>query len=68
MSLLELTNLGILTITGIINHCFRWVGWGTIVILANIDSVVEEAVNKIYTLNSFFQSNEINNLITGIRC
>ncbi|XZI65736.1 pLS20_p028 family conjugation system transmembrane protein (plasmid) [Clostridium perfringens] len=63
MSLLELTNLGILTITGIINHCFRWVGWGAIVILANIDSVVEEAVNKIYTLNSFFQSNEINSLI-----
>ncbi|HAT4340529.1 TPA: hypothetical protein I9094_002822 [Clostridium perfringens] len=63
MSLLELTNLGILTITGIVNHCFRWVGWGAIVILANIDSVVEEAVNKIYTLNSFFQSNEINSLI-----
>ncbi|ELC8332892.1 hypothetical protein QYB80_002871 [Clostridium perfringens] len=63
MTLLELTNLGILTITGIVNHCFRWVGWGAIVILANIDSVVEEAVNKIYTLNSFFQSNEINNLI-----
>ncbi|MGU8571938.1 pLS20_p028 family conjugation system transmembrane protein, partial [Clostridium perfringens] len=34
-----------------------------IVILANIDSVIEEAVNKIYTLNSFFQSNEINSLI-----
>ena len=63
MSLLELTNLGILTITGIVNYCFRWVGWGAIVILANIDSVVEEAVNKIYTLNSFFQSNEINSLI-----
>lgn len=63
MSLLDLTNLGILTITGIINHCFRWVGWGAIVILANIDSVIEEAVNKIYTLNSFFQSNEINSLI-----
>ncbi|EDT14300.1 pLS20_p028 family conjugation system transmembrane protein [Clostridium perfringens] len=63
MSLLELTNLGILTITGIVNHCFRWVGWGAIVILANIDNVVEEAVNKIYTLNSFFQSNEINSLI-----
>ena len=63
MSLLELTNLGILTITGIVNYCFRWVGWGAIVILANIDSVVEEAINKIYTLNSFFQSNEINSLI-----
>ncbi|PWX16685.1 hypothetical protein CYK65_15495 [Clostridium perfringens] len=63
MSLLELTNLGILTITGIVNYCFRWVGWGAIVILANIDNVVEEAVNKIYTLNSFFQSNEINSLI-----
>ncbi|MGU8438653.1 pLS20_p028 family conjugation system transmembrane protein [Clostridium perfringens] len=63
MSLLDLTNLGILTITGIVNYCFRWVGWGAIVILANIDSVVEEAVNKIYTLNSFFQSNEINSLI-----
>ncbi|MCX0367917.1 pLS20_p028 family conjugation system transmembrane protein [Clostridium perfringens] len=63
MSLLELTNLGILTINGIINYCFRWVGWKLIVILANIDSVIEEAVNKIYTLNSFFQSNEINSLI-----
>ncbi|NGT67916.1 hypothetical protein G6Z16_13655 [Clostridium perfringens] len=63
MSLLELTNLGILTINGIVNYCFRWVGWKLIVILANIDSVIEEAVNKIYTLNSFFQSNEINSLI-----
>lgn len=63
MSLLELTNLGILTITGVVNYCFRWIGWVSIVILANIDSVIEEAVNKIYTLNSFFQSNEINSLI-----
>lgn len=63
MTLLELTNLGILTINGIVNYCFRWVGWKLIVILANIDSVIEEAVNKIYTLNSFFQSNEINSLI-----
>ena len=63
MSLLELTNLGILTITGIINHCFRWLGWGLIKVLASVVNGIEEAVNKIYTLNSFFQSNEINSLI-----
>ncbi|MFH5911208.1 pLS20_p028 family conjugation system transmembrane protein [Clostridium perfringens] len=63
MSLLELTNLGILTITGIINHCFRWLGWGLIKVLASVVNGIEEAVNKIYTLNSFFQSDEINSLI-----
>ncbi len=63
MSLLELTNLGILTITGIINYAFRWIGWGLIKVLASVVNGIEEAVNKIYTLNSFFQSNEINSLI-----
>lgn len=63
MSLLELTNLGILTITGVVNHCFRWVGWAVIEVLASIVNGIEEAVNKIYTLNSFFQSKEINSLI-----
>ncbi|MDZ4994442.1 hypothetical protein GNF80_15955 [Clostridium perfringens] len=63
MSLLELTNLGILTITGVVNHCFRWLGWGAIEVLASIVNGIEEAVNKIYTLNSFFQSKEINSLI-----
>ncbi|EDT14264.1 pLS20_p028 family conjugation system transmembrane protein [Clostridium perfringens] len=63
MSLLELTNLGILSITGIINYCFRWIGWAAIEVLANIVNGVEEAVNKIYTLNNFFQSKEINSLI-----
>ena len=63
MSLLELTNLGILTITGIVNHCFRWLGWKIIEVLASVVNGIEEAVNKIYTLNSFFQSNEINSLI-----
>ncbi|WP_283698507.1 pLS20_p028 family conjugation system transmembrane protein [Clostridium perfringens] len=63
MSLLELTNLGILTITGIVNHCFRWLGWNIIEVLASVVNGIEEAVNKIYTLNSFFQSNEINSLI-----
>ncbi|XZM35348.1 pLS20_p028 family conjugation system transmembrane protein (plasmid) [Clostridium perfringens] len=63
MSLLELTNLGILTITGVVNHCFRWLGWGTIEVLASVVNGIEEAVNKIYTLNNFFQSKEINSLI-----
>ncbi|HAT4218979.1 TPA: hypothetical protein I9Z96_002759 [Clostridium perfringens] len=63
MSLLELTNLGILTITGIVNHCFRWLGWKIIEVLASVVNGIEEAVNKIYTLNNFFQSNEINSLI-----
>ncbi|HBC2034675.1 TPA: hypothetical protein I9Z65_002927 [Clostridium perfringens] len=63
MTLLELTNLGILTITGVVNHCFRWLGWGAIEVLASVVNGIEEAVNKIYTLNNFFQSNEINSLI-----
>ena len=63
MSLLELTNLGILTITGVVNHCFRWLGWGAIEVLASVVNGIEEAVNKIYTLNNFFQSKEINSLI-----
>lgn len=63
MSLLELTNLNILTITGIINYAFRWLGWKIIEVLASVVNGIEEAVNKIYTLNNFFQSNEINSLI-----
>ncbi len=63
MSLLELTNLGILSIKDIVNICFRWLGWGLIKVLASVVNGIEEAVNKIYTLNSFFQSNEINSLI-----
>lgn len=63
MSLLELTNLGILTLTGIVSYCFRWLGWKIIELLASVVNGIEGAVNKIYTLNSFFQSNEINSLI-----
>ncbi|HHD2783185.1 TPA: pLS20_p028 family conjugation system transmembrane protein [Clostridium perfringens] len=63
MSLLELTNLGILSIKDIVNICFRWLGWAVIKVLASVVNGIEEAVNKIYTLNSFFQSNEINSLI-----
>lgn len=63
MTLIELTEMGILSITGIISHAFRWLGWQIIWLLASLVDGVEGAVNKIYTLNSFFSSSEVNNFI-----
>lgn len=63
MTLLELTNLGILSIKDIVNICLRTIGWFIIRVLASIVNGIEGAVNKIYTLNSFFESSDISNLI-----
>lgn len=63
MTLIELTNMGILTITGIVSYCFRTVGWWIIKILASLVNGIEEAVNKIYTMNNFFSSQEVNDFI-----
>lgn len=63
MTLIELTEMGILSITGLISHAFRWLGWQIIWLLASLVDGVEGAVNKIYTLNSFFSSSEVNNFI-----
>lgn len=63
MTIYELYNEEILIIANYITDCFRWLGWGIIKIFAWIVGDLERTVNKIYTLNSFFESQGVQNLI-----
>ncbi|MPQ45043.1 hypothetical protein GBZ86_15070, partial [Clostridium tarantellae] len=61
--LIELNENNILKIANIIDYCFRWVGWTIIKILASIVNGIEVAINKIYTLNDFFNSDLVTDFI-----
>ncbi|MBS6502192.1 MAG: hypothetical protein KH415_11280 [Clostridium sp.] len=63
MDIYTLTENGILEIADVVSMCFRWIGWQLIKLLAYIVNGIEKVVNSIYTLNDFFNSVEINNLI-----
>lgn len=63
MTIYELYNEEILIIANYIADCFRWLGWVIIKVFAWIVGDLEKAVNKIYTLNSFFESQGVQNLI-----
>ena len=68
MSVIEnLNNHNLLEIFNIVNFCFRWVFWQVVRLLALVVNGVEGAINKIYTLNGFFYSPEVINMLNKYR-
>lgn len=61
---IRLNEHNITQIDGIITNGFRWLGWGLIKILGTIVNGMETVVTKIYNLNGFFNSPEVNDLIS----
>ncbi len=59
-----LTNFeGDFVIGNIIAYCLRWLGWCIINGLAKLSNGMESVTNKIYTLNNFFDSEGIKEII-----
>lgn len=62
-TLYELMNNGVLELGNMFESCIRSLGWGLITLLAKLVNGIEKTANKVYTLNGFFNSTEINQLI-----
>ena len=59
-----LTNFdGDFVIGNIIGYCIRWLGWMIIQGLAKLSDGIESITDKIYTLNNFFESSGIKEII-----
>lgn len=59
-----LTNFdGDFVIGNIIGYCIRWLGWMFIQVLAKLSDGIESITDKIYTLNNFFESSGIKEII-----
>ncbi|MBD7916297.1 hypothetical protein H9660_14210, partial [Clostridium sp. Sa3CUN1] len=68
MNVIEnLSNHNLLEIFNIVNYCFRWILWQLVRLLAILVNGVEAAINKIYTLNGFFSSSEVINMLNKYR-
>jgi len=61
--LYKLISNGVLELGNIFESCIRSLGWGLITLLAKLVNGIEKTANKVYTLNGFFNSTEINQLI-----
>ena len=62
-TLYTLIENGVLELGNIFESCIRWLGWGLITLLAQLVNGIESVANKVYTLNGFFNSTEVNQLI-----
>ena len=62
-TLYTLIENGVLELGNIFESCIRWLGWGLITLLAKLVNGIEKTANKVYTLNGFFNSKEINQLV-----
>ena len=54
---------GDFVIGNIIGYCIRWIGWMIIQGLARLSDGIESITDKIYTLNNFFESSGIKEII-----
>ena len=64
MEILEkLTENNILEMANIISTCIRWVMWKIVTTLAFLVNGIEKSITKIYHINGFFDSPEVNMLI-----
>ena len=54
---------GDFVIGNIIGYCIRWIGWMIIQGLARLSDGIESITDKIYTLNDFFESSGIKEII-----
>ncbi len=62
-TLYTLIENGVLELGNVFESCIRWVGWNLITLLAKLVNGIENTANKVYTLNGFFNSTEVNKLI-----
>ncbi len=62
-TLYTLIENGVLELGNVFESCIRWVGWNLITLLAKLVNGIEKTANKVYTLNGFFNSSEVNQLI-----
>ncbi len=62
-TLYTLIENGVLELGNVFESCIRWLGWGLITLLAKLVNGIENTTNKVYTLNGFFNSSEVNQLI-----
>lgn len=62
-TLYTLIENGVLELGNIFESCIRWLGWGLISLLAKLVNGIEKTTNKVYTLNGFFNSTEVNQLV-----
>lgn len=64
MGVLEtLMQHNILEMADIVSNCIRWVLWKIVIILTTLVNGIEKAITKIYSLNGFFNSPEVTELI-----
>ncbi|MDU6333761.1 MAG: hypothetical protein E6584_21610 [Enterobacter hormaechei] len=64
MEILEkLMQNNILEMAGIVSSCIRWVLWKIVTLLSLLVNSIEKAITKIYNINGFFNSPEVNALI-----
>ncbi|MGN1029112.1 MAG: pLS20_p028 family conjugation system transmembrane protein, partial [Bacilli bacterium] len=64
MQILEkLLENNILELTGIVTGAIRWILWKIIILLTMLVNGVEKAITKIYNVNGFFYSQEVNSFI-----
>ena len=62
-TLYTLIENGVLELGNVFESCIRWLGWGLVTLLAKLVNGIESTSNKVYTINGFFNSSEVNQLI-----
>ena len=62
-TLYTLIENGVLELGNIFESCIRWLGWGLVTLLAKLVNGIESTSNKVYTINGFFNSSEVSQLI-----
>lgn len=61
-----LSNSDIFKLVSFPNYVLRSIGWGIIKSLAFLSNNIEKVVNRIYSLNGFFSSSQVDNLIHSL--
>lgn len=62
-TLYKLVENGVLELGNVFESCIRWLGWGIINLLAKLVNGIEDVTSDVYTLNGFFNSSEVTQLI-----
>ena len=62
-TLYTLIENGVLELGNVFESCIRWLGWGLVTLLAKLVNGIESTSNKVYTINGFFNSSEVSQLI-----
>ena len=64
--IIDILSQDFFNLTGFITPIFRAIGWGLIKLMASLSNKIEGIVNKIYSLNGFFSSKYIDELLHNL--